>query len=153
MIERLVPHDILDYLDKYDRIVVGGIISVAGDGDADGDGDGDGDEVLFLKRSKHEFMPDVWEIPSGGIEEGESMLQALKREIKEETNLEVFDVVSFVSAVDYLAKDNKCLQLNFNVCCGGIVQLSNEHSEFIFSKIESFINNLDDFMHRVIKPS
>lgn len=140
MIERLVPHDILDSLDKYDRIVVGGIISVAGD------------EVLFLKRSKHEFMPDSWEIPSGGIEEGESMLQALKREIKEETNLEVFDVVDFVSSVDYLAKDNKCLQLNFNVCCSGDVQLSNEHSEFIFSDVDSFINNLDDFMLRVIKP-
>lgn len=140
MIERLVPHDILDSLDKYDRIVVGGIISVAGD------------DVLFLKRSKHEFMPDSWEIPSGGIEEGESMLQALKREIKEETNLEVFDVVDFVSSVDYLAKDNKCLQLNFNVCCSGDVQLSNEHSEFIFSDVDSFINNLDDFMLRVIKP-
>ncbi|BAN99933.1 hypothetical protein E05_51670 (plasmid) [Plautia stali symbiont] len=142
MIERLVPHDILDSLDNYDRIVVGGIISVAGDGK----------EVLFLKRSKHEFMPDVWEIPSGGIEEGECMLQALKREIKEETNLEVFDVVDFVSAVDYLAKDNKCLQLNFNVRCRGIVQLSNEHSEFTFTTIDYFINNLDDFMHRVIKP-
>lgn len=143
MIERLVPHDILDSLDKYDRIVVGGIISVAG---------GRG-EVLFLKRSKHQFMPDSWEIPSGGIEEGESMLQALKREIKEETNLEVFDVVDFVSAVDYLAKHNKCLQLNFNVYCSGNVQLSNEHSEFIFSEVDSFINNLDDFMLRVIKPS
>ncbi|OOE96254.1 NUDIX domain-containing protein [Salinivibrio sp. MA351] len=142
MIERLVPHDILDSLDKYDRIVVGGIISVAGHDD----------RVLFLKRSKHEFMPDAWEIPSGGIEEGESMLKALKREIKEETNLEVFDVGGFVSAVDYLAKDNKCLQLNFNVCCRGDVQLSNEHSEFIFSKIDSFVNNLDDFMLRVIKP-
>jgi 8-oxo-dGTP diphosphatase len=142
MIERLVPHDILESLDKYDRIVVGGIISVAGNGD----------EVLFLKRAKHEFMPDVWEIPSGGIEEGESMLQALKREIKEETNLEVFDVIDFVSAVDYLAKDNKCLQLSFNVCCRGNVQLSNEHSEFTFSKTDSFINHLDEFMHRVIKP-
>lgn len=141
MIERLVPHDILDSLDNYDRIVVGGIISVTGYGN----------EVLFLKRSKHEFMPSVWEIPSGGIEDGESMLQALKREIKEETNLEVFDVVDFVSAVDYLSKNNKCLQLNFNVRCRGIVQLSNEHSEFIFTTIHSFINNLDNFMHRVIK--
>lgn len=142
MIERLVPHDILDSLDNYDRIVVGGIISITEDKN----------EVLFLKRSNYEFMPGVWEIPSGGIEEGESMLQALKREIKEETNLEVFDVVGFVSAVDYLAKDNKCLQLSFNVLCRGIVQLSDEHSEFTFSKTDSFINNLDEFMHRVLKP-
>ncbi|MXP50269.1 NUDIX domain-containing protein [Pantoea sp. Eser] len=141
MIERLVPHDILDSMDKYDRIVVGGIISVAGNDD----------RVLFLKRSKHEFMPDSWEIPSGGIEEGESMLQALKREINEETNLEVFDVGDFVSAVDYLAKDNKCLQLNFRVRCSGDVQLSDEHSEYIFSRIDTFLNNLDGFMLRVLK--
>ncbi|WP_241585865.1 NUDIX hydrolase [Rosenbergiella epipactidis] len=94
MIERLVPHDILDSLVNYDRIVVGGIISVAEDEN----------EVLFLKHSNHEFMPGVWEIPSGGIEEGESMLQALKREIKEETNLEVFDAVDFVSAVTAVRK-------------------------------------------------
>ncbi|SUI81856.1 Uncharacterised protein [Serratia quinivorans] len=57
-----------------------------------------------------------------------------------------------VSAVDYFAKDNKFLQLNFNVCCSGDVQLSNEHSEFIFSSIDSFVVNLDDFMIRVFKP-
>ncbi len=142
MIERLVPDDILDSLDTYDRIVVGGIISSLENDDA----------VLFLKRSKHEFMPNSWEIPSGGIEEGESMLQTLKREIKEETNLDVVSVGHYISAVDYFAKDKKCLQLNFKVYCTGNVKLSNEHSDFIFSTVVSFKNNLDNFMVKVVKP-
>lgn len=142
MIEHLVPPGIINSLVKYDRIVVGGIISIVG---VEG-------EVLFLKRSKHEFMPDSWEIPSGGIEEGESMLQALKREIKEETNLQIFDIGNFVSAVGYVANNDKCLQINFSLRCIGNVVLSNEHSEFIFSKIDIFAHNLDYFMLRVIKP-
>ena len=48
-----------------------------------------------------------------------SILQALKREIKEETNLDILYVEKFVSAVDYLANEAKCLQINFNVRCSG----------------------------------
>ncbi|HEJ9485438.1 NUDIX hydrolase [Proteus terrae] len=140
MIEPLVPYNILNSLDKYDRIVVGGIIKV----------DDISDKVLFLKRSQHEFMPNVWEIPSGGIEEGESILQALKREIKEETNLDILYIEKFVSAVDYLANEAKCLQINFNVRCSGKVKLSDEHSEFIFSRLDTFLSNLDEFMLKII---
>ncbi|MDC9582843.1 NUDIX hydrolase [Xenorhabdus sp. PR6a] len=139
MIERLVPQEILDSFGSYDRIVVGGIIKVENKSD-----------VLFLKRSEHEFMPDTWEIPSGGIEEEESMLQALKREIKEEADLDVVEIEKYVSSVSYPAKGSKCLQLNFSIRCTGNVKLSAEHSDFIFSSIEAFKGNLDDFMLRVL---
>ena len=42
-------------------------------------------KVLLLHRKK----PDVWEFPSGRIEYGEHPSEAAKREVKEETNLEV----------------------------------------------------------------
>ncbi|WP_258575725.1 NUDIX domain-containing protein [Candidatus Pantoea persica] len=141
MIERLVPHEIIDSLDKYDRIVVGGIISIVGKESA----------FLFLKRSPHEFMPNSWEIPSGGIKDGESMLQALKREIKEETSLEVSDVRNFVSAVEYIANNKKCLQLSFTVFCNGKIKLSEEHSDYALSKIDDFVYNLDNFMMKVLQ--
>ncbi len=45
---------------------------------------------LFLMRS-HKWR-DRWVIPGGHIELGETMEQALRREIREETNLEIHDI-------------------------------------------------------------
>lgn len=45
-------------------------------------------KILFLKRSlDDDFHPGVWNLPGGGVEEGEMPGEALVREIKEEVNL------------------------------------------------------------------
>ena len=47
-------------------------------------------EILVLKRHpKSRTDPDTWELPGGKVENGEFFDDALVREIKEETNLEV----------------------------------------------------------------
>ena len=46
-----------------------------------------GDEVLLCKRSPEETLPNIWSIPAGGIESGESPGQAAIREVFEETNI------------------------------------------------------------------
>ena len=47
-----------------------------------------GKKYLLLKRSRYNKMyPDQWQLPEGGIKFGEAPVQALKREMKEETNL------------------------------------------------------------------
>ena len=45
-------------------------------------------EILFAKRVD---MDDIWQFPQGGIDEGESPKQALKRELKEEIGTDKFD--------------------------------------------------------------
>lgn len=46
--------------------------------------------VLVLKRSSEsKFSPNLWNLPGGKIENDESLKQAVIRETKEETNLEV----------------------------------------------------------------
>ena len=47
-----------------------------------------GDEVLIIKRGKPPFMGQ-WSIPGGGLEFGEKVTDAVIREVREETGLEV----------------------------------------------------------------
>lgn len=54
-------------------------------------------QILLGKKPKdHGVYPGQWGIPGGGIEENETLEQALKREIKEETGLSIKDVEPLV---------------------------------------------------------
>lgn len=46
-------------------------------------------QMLACRRSKHKDQAGLWEIPGGKVELGESYPEALKRELKEELNLDV----------------------------------------------------------------
>jgi mutator protein MutT len=62
------------------------------------------DEVLLCKRSPKKSMPNVWSIPSGGIEEGETPGQAAIREYYEETNIELNTKLDLVGLIDKFNK-------------------------------------------------
>ena len=61
-------------------------------------------EVLFEKRSDN----GMWCVPGGAIELGETLEQALKREVKEETSLDIFNPKLFdVKAGVHMVYPNK----------------------------------------------
>ncbi len=47
-----------------------------------------GDEILVIKRGKPPFL-DRWSIPGGGLRHGERLEEAARREVKEETSLDI----------------------------------------------------------------
>ena len=50
-------------------------------------------EILILKRASHmKWNPNLWDLPGGHLKEDEETIEALKREVKEETGLAIKNI-------------------------------------------------------------
>ena len=56
------------------------------------------DDVLLIKRGKPPFLGQ-WSIPGGGLEIGETIIDAVKREVREETQIEI-DVAGLIDVFE-----------------------------------------------------
>jgi phosphoglycolate phosphatase len=90
-------------------------------------------EVLMVRTQK---WSNLWGIPGGKIKQGESSTAALRREIKEETNLDITDI-EFAIVQDCIHskefyRDAHFLLLNYTCRCGPEpeVRLNEEAQEF-----------------------
>ncbi|MBI5229142.1 NUDIX domain-containing protein [Candidatus Micrarchaeota archaeon] len=89
---------------------------------------------LVIKRAGHEIAyPGKWEFPGGKVEVGERILDSLKKEIKEETGLEMMDeCISLLDDFEFTRPDGfHVIGLTF-LCkwknCE--VKLSGDHTDF-----------------------
>ncbi|MCP2257888.1 8-oxo-dGTP diphosphatase [Streptoalloteichus tenebrarius] len=108
-----------DAADGIDRAVVGAVI------------DHGGSVLVLQRRPDEEFLPGLWELPSGKVEEGEDLLTALHREVAEETGLEVAEVTGYLGSFDYTSgSGRRTRQHTFTVSVAqpGPLTLS-EHSD------------------------
>lgn len=64
------------------------------------------EKFLVLKRNSNEIAyPGKWAIPGGKLEKGERILDALKREVKEETALEIENFFNLLKDFTFVRKD------------------------------------------------
>lgn len=61
------------------------------------------DKRIFLQKRAPDrrLFPGHWEVSGGHVDEGESVLSALRRELKEETNFELLEVAAYLGSSDW----------------------------------------------------
>ncbi|MBQ6100379.1 MAG: NUDIX domain-containing protein [Methanobrevibacter sp.] len=94
-------------------------------------------EILIVKRHpKSKTDPEMWELPGGKVEAGEFFADALIREIKEETSLDV-KVGDFCEAIqnDYMHKRTVQLMMYLTDVTGE-VEISEEHTDWMWANLE-----------------
>lgn len=116
------------------------------------------DKVLMLKRANTESMPNLYELPGGGIDKDEDIFSAGRRELYEETGLSVQDFLSEPESIDVVtvSSNQKCRVYILNILPkeGEIILAPKEHSEykwvsaneidelFMFPEIKTFLKHV-----------
>jgi 8-oxo-dGTP diphosphatase len=76
----------------------------------------DGHLLLLQRSGTEDFLPDLIELPSGGVDPGETIIDGLVREIFEETGLVIHSVDRYINSFDYISgSGKKARQFNFTV--------------------------------------
>lgn len=87
------------------------------------------DKILVTQRSEKMKLPLKWEFPGGKLEDGEGEINCIKREIKEELNIEI-DVISQLSnsVFDYETFKINLIPFIANYVSGEIIL--SEHKDY-----------------------
>lgn len=109
--------------EKVPRVTTGGLIF--------------NEEGKFLLVKSHKWS-NKWLLPSGKVKFGEKLEEALKREMKEETNLEIADIVFYffgelINSQEYHKPDTHFICFDFT--CRAVnqdIKLNDEAEEFVW---------------------
>lgn len=88
-------------------------------------------KILLLKRSeKYEHLTNCWDIPGGRINFGEEPEEGLRREIKEETGLELKEIKKIIDAATVFKNEERHIVRITYLCTveDGDTNISHEHT-------------------------
>jgi len=99
---------------------------------------------LMLQRSHHSKVnAGKWDMSGGKPEPGETLNQALIREVREETGLTITNIGSLLGTAELLLSDKRIIYLIFEcIADSDAVTISSEHEAFRWVK-KNEIKNLD----------
>ncbi|HEX8227484.1 MAG TPA: NUDIX hydrolase [Candidatus Saccharimonadales bacterium] len=92
-------------------------------------------KILMARRAAEDFLGGIYELPGGGVDEGESITGGAIREVKEETGLTVSKVITTFQGFDYSTDRKPAVrQVNFLIeaAPGEVVLDPNEHDEYVW---------------------
>jgi len=99
------------------------------------------DKILVTQRSEEMKLPLKWEFPGGKLEENESEIDCIKREILEEINIEIEIVMKLTDSIfDYGKFQIKLIPFIANFI-SGTIKLA-EHKDYRLLDL-SELSNLD----------
>lgn len=100
-------------------------------------------KVLIMTRKTDDFIGGIDELPSGNMETGEDILTALTREVKEETNLELEEIVCYINSFDYKSGSRKnARQYNFGIKVKSTENiLLTEHDSYSWKDFNEIMKN------------
>ena len=100
-------------------------------------------KILIMSRKLDDFMGGIDELPSGNMEIGEDIPAALAREVKEETNCELNEILFYIDSFDYKSGSGKnARQYNFAIKVKETDTIVlTEHDSYSWQTVEEIINN------------
>lgn len=98
-----------------------------------------GDRVLVLKRHDDEVaFPGKWAFPGGKVERGQSIMEALEREVEEEAGLKIKPGKNFIRDYTFIRPDDvNVVGFAFEVqSLGGEVKISEDFTDYKWVNLE-----------------
>lgn len=113
----------------------------------------DKEEVLLCRRSMtKKVRPGLWHFPGGKVEKDEGFFDAIRREIKEELDIDVSDNYLFTEEFHDYGVDAKLWRTYFFVVEGqGKVKLNSENDKFAWADGQSIGNYRNDELESLYK--
>ena len=88
--------------------------------------------VLLVRRAAWDTLPGLWELPGGKVDRGEPLLEALAREVEEETGL-MLASARLASRREMLSPRGRTVrEYVYVVSAIGAVALSDEHDDHVW---------------------
>ncbi len=113
--------------------------------------------LVILKTAKEkegDYTSSSYDFPGGRLEYGETLLNGLRREIREETNIEVKNIM--LKEANSFIKENGINLVVLQYIAeyeSGEIKLSHEHEEFKWLGLEDLNNEIPKWIEEYVKLS